>query len=75
MPPLTGQRLRRLPPRQGVQVPSLLRKLRYHMAPGQKNQKIKQKQYCNKINKDFKNDPNIKKKKESMLFAPASQEL
>ena len=32
-----------------------------------KNQNIKQKQYCNKFNKDFKNGPhqkNLKKKKE-----------
>ena len=26
-----------------------------------KSQNIKQKQYCNKINKDFKNDPHQKK--------------
>ena len=32
-----------------------------------KNQNIKQKQYCNKFNKDFENDPhqkNLRKKKE-----------
>ena len=28
-----------------------------------KNQNIKQKQYCNKFNKDFKNGPHQKKKK------------
>ena len=28
-----------------------------------KNQNRKQKQYCNKFNKDFKNDPHQKKKK------------
>ena len=28
-----------------------------------KNQNIKQKQYCNKFNKDFKNGPHPKKKK------------
>ena len=28
-----------------------------------KNQNIKQKQYCNKLNKDFKNGPHQKKKK------------
>ena len=27
-----------------------------------KHQNIKQKQYCNKFNKDFKNDPHQKKK-------------
>ena len=34
---------------------------------GPKNQNIKQKQYCNKFNKDFKNDPHkriLKKKKD-----------
>ena len=31
-------------------------------APGPKNQNIKQKQYCNKFNKDFKNGPHQKKK-------------
>ena len=30
---------------------------------GPKNQNIKQKQYCNKLNKDFKNGPHQKKKK------------
>ena len=29
---------------------------------GPKNQNIKQKQYCNKFNKDFKNGPHQKKK-------------
>ena len=28
-----------------------------------KTQNIKQKQYCNKLNKDFKNGPQLKKKK------------
>ena len=32
-------------------------------ASGPKNQNIKQKQYCNKFNKDFKNSPHQKKKK------------
>ena len=31
-------------------------------ASGPKNQDIKQKQYCNKFNKDFKNGPHQKKK-------------
>ena len=31
-------------------------------ASGPKNQNIKQKQYCNKFNKDFKNGTNQKKK-------------
>ena len=30
-----------------------------------KNQNIKQKQYCNKFNKDFKNGPHQKKQKKS----------
>ena len=30
-----------------------------------KNQNIKQKQYCDKFNKDFKNGPHQKKKKKS----------
>ena len=34
-------------------------------ASGPKNQTIKQKQYCNKFNKDFKNGPHLKKKKKS----------
>ena len=32
-------------------------------ASGPKNQNIKEKQYCNKFNTDFKNGPNQKKKK------------
>ena len=40
-----------------VQVGSLVGKLRSHMPHGQKNQSIKQKQYCNKLNKNFKNGP------------------
>ena len=50
---------------QGVQVQTLVRKLRSHMSHGQKKKKktqnIKQKQYCNKFNKDLE-----KKKKEIM---------
>ena len=33
-------------------------------ASGPKNQNIKQKQYCNKFNKDFKNGPHEKKKRD-----------
>ena len=40
-------------PGQGAKIPHAL---------GLKNQKIKQKQYCNKFNKDFKNDPHPKRK-------------
>jgi len=32
---------------------TLVRKLRSHMSLGQKSQNAKQKQYCNKFNKDF----------------------
>ena len=35
------------------------------MPNGQKNQKVKQKQYCNEFNKDFKNGPHQKKKKKN----------
>ena len=41
-------------PRQGAKIPHALQS---------KNQNIKQKQYCNKFKKDFKNDPHQKKKK------------
>ena len=41
---------------QGLGVQSLVGELRSHMSCGQKT-KQKQKQYCNKFNKDFKSDP------------------
>ena len=41
----------------------LIGELRSHMASQPKNQNIKQKQYCKKFNKDFKNGPHQKKKK------------
>ena len=44
-------------PMQAVWVQSLVRELGSHRPQGQKNQHIKQKQYCNKFNKDFKNGP------------------
>ena len=49
--------------------------LRLHMPPGQKNQNIKQKQHCNKFNKDFKKwstskKKNLKKKIMVKLFFP-----
>ena len=43
---------------QGMRVQSLFGELRSHMPCGQKN--IKQKQYCNKSNKDFLNGPYLK---------------
>ena len=57
------QSLRLHLPMQGVQVLSLVRDLRSHMIGSPKNQNVKQKQYCNKFNKDFKNCPHQKKKK------------
>ena len=53
-------------PMQGVRVLSLFGELQSHMLCGQKKKKtqnIKQKQYCNKFNKDFKNGPHSKKRK------------
>ena len=52
---------------QGLQVRLLFGKLRSHMPCGQKNQSIKQKQYWNEFNKDFKNgshQKSLKKKKD-----------
>ena len=39
--------------------------LRSHMPHGQKIKNKKQKQCCNKFNKDFKYGPHLKKKKEN----------
>ena len=39
----------------------LIWELRSHMPHGQKNQNVRQKQYCNKFNKDFKNGPHQEK--------------
>ena len=41
-------------PMQGVRVGSLVEELGSHMPSAKKNQNIKQKQYCNKFNKDTK---------------------
>ena len=41
----------------------LVREPRSHMPCDQKNPNIKLKQYCNKLNKDFKKGPHQKKKK------------
>ena len=57
---LAVQWLRLRLPMQGVQVQSLVGERRSHMPCGQK---AKQKQYCNKFNKHFKNGPHQKKKK------------
>ena len=50
-------------PMQAVRVRSLVGEVRTHMPHGQKNQNIKQKQCCNKFNKDFKKWSTLKKKK------------
>ena len=47
-------------PKQGAWVQSLVREMRSHMPHGQKYKNIKQKQYCNKFNEDFKNGPHKK---------------
>ena len=57
---LAVQWLRLHLPMQGVQVRSLVGKLRFHMRCGQKTKNIKQKQYCNIFNKDFKDGPHQK---------------
>ena len=41
-------------PRQGVQVPSLVKELGSHMTQPKKPQNTAQKQYCSKFIKDFK---------------------
>ena len=48
---------------QEVWVQFLVRELRFHVPHGQKNQNIRQKQYCNKFNGDFKNGLHQKKLK------------
>ena len=49
---------------QGLRVWSLVGDLKSHVPHGQKKQNIRQKQYCNKFNKDFqKKKVHIKKKK------------
>ena len=45
---------------QGVRVQSLVGELRSHMPRGQKTE-AKQKQYCNKLSKDFRSGPHFKK--------------
>ena len=47
-------------------IPGLGAKIPPH-ASWPKNQNIKQTQYCNKFNKDFKNGPHQKKKKKKNL--------
>ena len=45
-------------PGQGAKIPHAL---------GPKKQNIKQKQYCNKFNKDFKNGPHQKRKRKQQI--------
>ena len=70
---LVVQRLRLRLPIQGMQVQSLVWELKSHMPRGQKNQNIKQKQYCNKFNKHFKkwstSKKILKKKKKAMFWS------
>ena len=49
-------------PMQVVWVWSVVGEISSHTLHGQKNQNTKQKKYCNKYNKDFKNGPHQKKK-------------
>ena len=49
-------------PMQGAWVESVVGEQRFYLPLGQKKQNIKQKQYCNKFTKDFKNSPPQKKK-------------
>ena len=49
-------------PVQRVQIRSLVEELRPHMPCDQKTKNVKQKQYCNIFNKDFKNSPTLKNK-------------
>ena len=75
---LVVQWLRLRLPRQRMWVRSLVREISSHMPRRQKNQNIKQKQYCNKFNKDFKNGPHQKKKslkKDYSLFTELSWNL
>ena len=49
-------------------IPGQGTKISYASRP--KNQNIKQKQYCNKFNKDFKNGPQEKNLKKKKAFCP-----
>ena len=63
-------------PMEGMRVWSLVGELRSHIPRGPKNQNIKQKQYCNKFDKGFKNGPQKLKKKYSLpLCFPRSATL
>ena len=55
------------PSNAGVRVRSLVQVLRSHMPPGQK---IKQRQYCNEVNKTLKNGPHQKNLKKKVASSP-----
>ena len=57
----------------GVWVQSLVREIRSHMPCGQRKENIKQKQYCKKFNKDFKNS--LYKKKSLKLRKEAPYQI
>ena len=63
-----GPVARTSPSNTGIQVQALLRELKSHKPHGQKNQNIKQKHYCNKFNKDFKNGVKKKKKRSPLAY-------
>ena len=64
---LVVQWLRLCLPMQGMRVRSLVGELGSHVPWGQKNQNIKkQKQCCNKLNKDFRDGPQKKILKKKM---------
>ena len=68
---LVVQWLRLHLPLQRVQVQSLVGELRFPYALEPTNQNMKQKQYCNKLNRDFKNGPYqkiFKKKKKDAQY-------
>ena len=64
------RRLRRLLPMQGVWFGSRAWEIRSRMPQSQKNQNLKQKQYCNTFNKDFKMVPIQKKKRKIFKTLP-----
>ena len=51
---------------QGTKIP--------HASQGQKKKNIKKRQYCNKFNKDFKNDPHRKNLKKIFLILKKERE-
>ena len=63
-------------PTWGVWVRSLVEELRSHTPGGQKTKKHKTEAICNKLNKDFKNDPHQKQEKVfSKKFIPMRKKI